>query len=196
MAVAEGAQAIAEVFNVGLLGLIHQHIARVCLGGIIAYLRDKTGLRHIEVAATLVDFLARFVGGEWRPLRDDIEVGRYLQQHIEHEGPCFGDGLFHRQHTHNVIADPQMVAFGFDVGVDHLIVEKLRGLRPARNPPIVVIQQPAKERELSLLMQDLDLHEIRKLPSEYLHALVEPSKIVLDMTTQQRLHAVIGELHL
>ena len=83
-----------------------------------------------------------------------------------------------------MIADAQMIAFGFDIRADDLIVEKLRGLRPARNAPIVVIQQPAEEHELSLLIQDLDLHEIRELPSECLHALVEPSKIVLNMRTQ------------
>jgi hypothetical protein len=38
------------------------------------------------------------------------------------------------------------------------------------------------------------LHEIRELPRECLHVLVEPLKIVLDMRTQQRLHAVVAEL--
>ncbi len=38
-------------------------------------------------------------------------------------------------------------------------------------------------------------HEVRELPSECLHALVEPSKIVLNMRMQQRFHAVVGELH-
>ena len=47
-----------------------------------------------------------------------------------------------------------------------------------------IIQQPAEEHELPLLVQDLDLHEVRKLPSECLHALVESSKIALDMRTQ------------
>ena len=93
-----------------------------------------------------------------------------------------------------MIADPQMITFRFDVGVDHLIVEKLRGLRPASNTPAVIVQQPAEKRELSLPIQDLDLHEIRELPSECLHMPVEPPKIVLDMRTQQRLHAVAREL--
>jgi hypothetical protein len=89
---------------------------------------------------------------------------------------------------------PQMIAFGFDVGVGHLIVEKLRGLRLAGNTPVVIIQQAAEKRELALPIQDLDLHEICELPSECLHVLVEPFKIVLDMRPQQLLHAVIGEL--
>src|SRR5260370_283576 len=79
---------------------------------------------------------------------------------------------------------PQMIAFGFDVGVDHLIVEKLRGLRPPGNTPVVVIQQAAEKPKLSLLIQHLNLHEVRKLASECLDVLVELSKIALDMRTQ------------
>ncbi len=93
-----------------------------------------------------------------------------------------------------MIAYAQMIAFRFDVGVDHLIVEKLRGLRPAGNTPVVIIQQASEKRELSLLIQNLDLHEVCELPSECLHVLVEPLKIALDMRPQQRLHAVVGEL--
>ena len=183
MAVPQGAQAIPKIFDVGLLGLVHQHIARVRRRGVVAHLRDKPRLRHIEVAATLVYLLAGLVRWKRRPLRDDIEVGRNLQKRVQHQGPRLVDGLFHRQHTNDVIAYPQMIAFRFDVGVDYLIVEKLRGLRPAGNTPVVIIQQPAEEHELSLLIQDLDLHEVRKLPSECLHALVESSKIVLNMRT-------------
>ena len=77
-----------------------------------------------------------------------------------------------------------MIAFGFDVGVNHLIVDKLRGLRPPGNTPVVIIQQAAEKRDLPLLIQDLDLHEIRKLPSERLHVLVEPLKIAFDVQAQ------------
>ena len=183
-----------KIFDVSLLGLIHQHIARVRLRRVVAHLRDETRLRHIEVAAALVDFLAGLVRRERRPLRDDVEVGRNLQQRVQHQGPRLGDGLFHRQHANDVIAHAQMIALGFDVGVDHLIVEKLRGLRPAGNTPVVIIQQPAEKRELPLLIQNLDLHEVCKLASECLDVLVESLKIALDMRPQQRLHAVVGEL--
>ena len=196
MTVAQRAQAVAKILDVGLLRFIHQHIARVRLRGVVAHLRDKAGLRDVEVPAALVHFLARLVRRERRPFRDDIEVRRNLQQRIEHQGPRLGDGLFHRQHADEVIAHAQMIALGFDVGVDHLIVEKLRGLRLAGNAPVVVIEQPAEERELALLVQDLDLHEIRELPRECLHALFEPRKIALDLRAQQRLHAVVGELRL
>ena len=195
MTVTQGAQAIAKIFNVGLLGFVHQHIARVRLRGVVAHLGDKPGLRHIEVAAALVYFFARLVRRERRPFGDDVEVGRNLQQGVQHQRPCLSDGLFHRQHPDDVIANAQVVAFRFDVGVDDLIVEKLCGLRAAGNTPIVIIQQAAEKRELSLLIQDLDLHEVRELPRECLHALVEPSNIVLDMRTQQRFHAVVCELH-
>ena len=194
MTVTQGAQAIAKIFDVGLLGLVHQHVAWVRLGGVVAHLGDEPCLGHIEVAAALVHFFAGLVRGERRPLGDHVEVGGDLQQRVEHQGPRLCDGLFHRQHTDDVIAYAQMIAFRFDVGVDHLIVEKLRGLRPAGNTPVVIIQQAAEERELSLLIQDLDLHEICELPSECLHVLVEPLKIALDMRPQQLLHAVVGEL--
>ena len=104
------------------------------------------------MAAALVHFFAGPVRRKRRPLRDDVEVGRNLQQSVERQGPCFGDGLFHRQHPDDVIADAEMIAFRFDVGVDHLIVEKLRGLRPPFDTPAVVIQQAAEECELSLLI--------------------------------------------
>ena len=68
------------------------------------------------------------------------------------------------------------------------------GLRPPGNTPVVIIQQTTKELELPLLIQDLDLHEIRKLPSERLHMLVESLKIALDVRTQERFDVVIGEL--
>ncbi len=89
-----------------------------------------------------------------------------------------------------------MIAFGFDVRVHDLIVEKLRGLRLTGNAPVVEVKQPAKECELSLPIQDFDLHEVRKLSNKCLHALIEAPNIVLDMRAQQRLHAVAGELRL
>ena len=61
-----------------------------------------------------------------------------------------GNGFFHRQHTDDVIPDAEMIAFRFYVRVHYLRVEKLRGLRLASNAPVVIIQQPAEEPELSL----------------------------------------------
>src|SRR5580704_7790504 len=139
LTVTESSQAIAQIFNVGLLGLIHQHIAWVRLRGVVAHLRDKSSFGHIEVAASLVNFLARLVRREWRPLRNDIEVGWNLQQRVENQGTRLCDGFFHRQHTDDVIAYSEMIALRFDVGINYLIVEKLGGLRPAGNTPIVII---------------------------------------------------------
>ena len=67
-------------------------------------------------------------------------------------------------------------------------------MRAPGNTTIVIIHQAAEKRELPLLIQDLDLHEIPELPSECLHVLVEPAKIALDMRPQQILHVVVGEL--
>ena len=75
-------------------------------------------------------------------------------------------------------------------------VEKLCGLRPSGNTPVVEIEQAQEKRQLPLPIQDLDLHEIRELPDECLHALIEAPTVVFDMRAQQRLHAVAGELRL
>ena len=58
------------------------------------------------------------------------------------------------------IADAKMIAFGSNVGIDDLIVEKLRVLRFAGNAPVVVIEQAAEEAELALLVEHLDPHEV------------------------------------
>jgi hypothetical protein len=87
-----------------------------------------------------------------------------------------------------------MIAFGFNIGIDDLIVEKLRGLRVACNTPVVIVQQSAEEPELSLLIQGLDSHQVRELSSERLHVLVESLLIAVDLRPQQCFHAVIGEL--
>jgi len=50
-------------------------------------------------------------------------------QGVQHQRPCLSDGLFHRQHPDDVIADAEMMPFGFDVGVDDLMSRELCGLR-------------------------------------------------------------------
>ena len=82
----------------------------------------------------------------------------------------------------------------FYVGIHDLIVKKLRGLRPSCDPPLIVVEQPAKESELALLAEHFNLHEICKLARECLYLLVQPRKFVLDLCAQQNFHAVVGEL--
>jgi hypothetical protein len=47
-----------------------------------------------------------------------------------------------------VVADPEVVALRFDVGVHNLEVEILSGLRPAGDTPRVEVEQTPKEAEL------------------------------------------------
>ena len=176
LAVAQSTQTVAQILDVGLLRLVYQYIARVRLRRIVTHLRHKAGLRHIEVAAALGDFLPRLVRCKRRPLGHDIEVARDLQQGVQHQRPRLGDGLFHGQHADNMVADAQMIALGLDIRVHHLIVEKLRGLRLARDAPFVEVQQPAKEPKLPLLVENFDLHEVRKLPGERLDALLQAAQ--------------------
>src|ERR1700677_2121615 len=69
-------------------------------------------------------------------------------------------------------------------------------LRLARKAPVIEVKQSAEERELPLTAQDFDLHEVRELPSECLHALVKADNITLDLTAQQSFHVVVRELGL
>src|SRR5438093_559764 len=50
LTVAERAEAIAKIFNIGLLGLVHEYIPWVGFRRVVAHLGDKPRLRHIEVA--------------------------------------------------------------------------------------------------------------------------------------------------
>jgi len=93
-----------------------------------------------------------------------------------------------------MVADTQMISLRLDIRVDDLIVKKLRRLRPTRNLPFIEIQQSAKETELSLLVENLDLHKVRELSGERLDALLKPREVGFDLRPQQSLHVVIGEL--
>jgi hypothetical protein len=95
-----------------------------------------------------------------------------------------------------VVAHTEVIAFGFDVGVDHLVVEKLRVLWVARNAPVVVVEQPPEKAELAALVQNVDMHEVGELTHERLRALFEARQVTLDLAAQERLHGVVGELRL
>src|SRR5215472_4853653 len=43
-----------EILDIGLLGFIHQHIARVCLSRVVAHLRDALRNREASVAPEVV----------------------------------------------------------------------------------------------------------------------------------------------
>jgi hypothetical protein len=93
-----------------------------------------------------------------------------------------------------MVAYTQMIPLGFYVGIDNLVVEKLRGRWPTRNLPFIEIQQSAKETELSLLVEDLGLHKVRELSPERLDTLLKSREVGFDLRPQQGLHVVIGEL--
>jgi hypothetical protein len=91
---------------------------------------------------------------------------------VQDERPGLSDRLFHRQDAHKVIADAEVIAFGFDIRVDDLIVEKLRALWPSRDAPPVVVEQPAKESELAVPVEHFNLHKVGELTIEGLNFLV------------------------
>ena len=88
----------------------------------------KPVFETLKCVRRLLTSLRALLRGERRPFRDGIEVRGNLQQRIEHQRPGFADGLLHGQHADEVIAHAEMIALGFDVGVHHLVVEKLRVL--------------------------------------------------------------------
>ncbi len=59
-----------------------------------------------------------------------------------------------------MVADPQMIAFGFDVRIDRLVIEKLCALRCTGNSPIVIVEQSAEKPKLTSMIEEFDLHEV------------------------------------
>jgi hypothetical protein len=54
-----------------------------------------------------------------------------------------------------------VVALGLDVRVDNLIVKELICARLTRDPPVLEVDQPAKERKGSSSVERLDGDQIR-----------------------------------
>src|SRR5580704_15638116 len=118
-----------------------------------------------------------------------MEVARDLQQCIEHQWPRLSDSFLHRQDAHEVIAHPQMVAFGFEIGIDDLEIQELGVLRIPRDPPVIKVQEPAEEPELTALIQDLDRYEVNQLANKGVYLLFEKTAVALDLRPQQSLHS-------
>lgn len=93
-----------------------------------------------------------------------------------------------------MVAHTKRVTLRFDAGVNHLVVKKLCMFRRPENAPLVVVEQPAEEAKLALLVQHLDLHEITELAHECVDTLFKARHAVFDLCVQQHLHAAIGEL--
>src|ERR1017187_90780 len=148
------------------------------------------------MAAALVYFLPRFLRCNRCPFGGDKEIARDLQKRIKDKGPRFRYCLFHRENADEVIANAKVVAFGLDVRIDDLVVEKLGMLRPTGHAPIVVVKKSAKKAELTLLIQNFDLHEVSKLANECLHLTFESREVAFNLRPKQSLHAAVRELGL
>ena len=179
LTVAERSQAIAQVLDVGLLRFVDELIALRDL--VVPHLGDEAGLRNIEVPAAGIDFLAGLRRRQRRPLGHNVEVGGNLEELVEHEGPGLADGLFHREHAHGVVAHAEMIALGLDVRVDHLVVEKLVRARLARDPPVIEVDEPPKEREGCFSALCLDGYQVRELAREIFDALGQLHQVRIDL---------------
>ena len=118
------------------------------------------------------DFLLCRIRGERSPFGNGVEVRLDLEQLVEHQRPRLRDGLPHREQANEVIADAEVVALRFDVGVHDLEVEILRGLRLAGDAPRIEVEQAAKEVELVVGPKHLDLHQVAELLLERLYTLL------------------------
>jgi hypothetical protein len=83
-----------------------------------------------------------------------------------------------------MIPDPQVITLRFDVGIHHLVIEKLGALWLSSDPPVVEIEQAAKESQLSLLVEHFNAHQVVELAHEGLHSLVQPPQVLFDLRAQ------------
>ena len=93
-----------------------------------------------------------------------------------------------------MVADPEVIPFGFEIRIDYLVVEKLGVLWPPGHAPLVVVEEPAEEAELALLIQNFDLHEVGEQADESLHLADKPCKVLVNLGPEQCLHAAVREL--
>jgi hypothetical protein len=91
------------------------------------------------VAFSLCDLFSCDCVVNRRPFSHHAEVFLNLQKLLQRQGPGLADCLLDGQDTDIMVTDPQMVALGFNVRVCNLVVEELRTLGKALDPPVVVI---------------------------------------------------------
>src|SRR5258708_17889319 len=89
-----------------------------------------------------------------------------------------------------------MVALTLNQGVNHLIVEELGMPRFSRDTPVVIVEEPPEEAELTLIIEHFDPHEIAKLAHECAYLAGKARQITLYLRVQQRLHFVARKLRL
>ena len=83
------------------------------------------------VASAFVDFLASPRIVDRMPFRDDMEVGRDIQQAVQQQGPRLARQFFQREHTDVEIIQAQMAAMRFKFRIAHLPVQMLHPVQPA-----------------------------------------------------------------
>ena len=136
MSITKRTQTVTKILNVGLFRFVYQDIARVRFVASFPICETKPVFDMLKWRRRLFTSLRALSAGSRVHSVNDIEASRNLQQRVEDKGPRLGDSFLHRQHTNNMVANSQMIALRLDVGIDDLIVEKLRALWIARNPPV------------------------------------------------------------
>ena len=84
-----------------------------------------------------------------------------------------------------------MVSFGFDIGIDDLVIQKLPADWSPFDTPGVVIQKAAEETEAVVPLQRICCETICELPDKAIHALFELQQVSFYVLTKQDLHFVV-----
>jgi len=81
------------------------------------------------VAPAFRDFFASgsVINGD--PLADHAEVCLNLQQLLQYQRFRLADRFFDREDSDEVIANPQMIAFGFNIRIGNLVIEEMAASR-------------------------------------------------------------------
>ena len=87
-----------------------------------------------------------------------------------------------------MIANAQVISFGFYIGIHNLVVEKLSADRFPFNAPEVVIHQSAEETEAVVSLQRIDWQEICKLPNKAGRPLFEIQQIQVELLEEISRH--------
>src|SRR5271166_743241 len=114
----------------------------------------------------LCDLFPRYRAFNRNPFGHNAEVGLNLEKLFQNQRLGLADGFLHCQDANNMIANPQVVAFCFDIRVRYLVIEELAALRTAFNTPSVVIEQPAEKAEAVVAQKRLNLYEVGQLSHE------------------------------
>jgi transcriptional regulator with XRE-family HTH domain len=101
LTVAESAEAVTQVLDVGLLRFVNELVSLWDL--LVPRLGDEPRLRNVEVPATGVDLFPGLRHRHRHPLGHDIEVRGDFEELIQYKGPRLADCFLHGEDTDEMV---------------------------------------------------------------------------------------------